>query len=148
MNLEQITAMARRHLADKDGAIFTKDDIEAFINEGINRFQSIVYFVNEPELTTLDQSPALIPAQYHYMLALFSASRCFGQDEREYKATTFMNEFEVKMEELLQKIESGEIVITDPSTGNEVTADYEEDFVTNVYFVSASDLDDEELPLG
>lgn len=146
MNLETITTNARRHLNDKEGSIFSKDDLEYFINEGLDRFRSVVYFADEVTLTTLDQSPIYIPEQYHYILSLFASSRAFGQDEREYKATQFMNEFEIKLEELIQKIESGEITVTD-SEGEEVTADYEEDYVTNVYFVSASDLDDEQSPL-
>lgn len=143
MTLEAIVAKARRHLNDEEGSIFKAVDVEDFINEGIDRFRSSIYFVNEAYLTTQEQEPVYIPQQYQHLLALFSASRLFAQDERHYQATTFMNEYEVKLEELLTKIESGEITITD-SEGTAVTADYEEDYVTNEYFVYSeiTDLDE------
>lgn len=145
MTLEKLTAIARRNLNDKDGSIFTKDDIEYYINEAIDRFKSNTFFKDEQYLEALDNEPIYIPEQYHHLLAVYSSARLFAQDERHYQSTTFMNEFEVKFEELLTKIESGEIEVTDGS-GNVVEADYEEDYVTNVYFDYSEVTDLESAP--
>ena len=145
MTLEKLTAIARRNLNDKDGSIFTKDDLEYYINEAIDRIRSHTYFRDEVNLLALVDEPISIPEQYHHLLAVYASARSFAQDERHYQATTFMNEFEVKFEELLAKIESGEITITDGS-GVAVEPDYEDDFVENVYFDYSETTDLEVVP--
>ena len=133
MTLEKLTRITRRNLNDKEGSIFTKDDIEYYINEGVDRFQSSDYFRDEIQLEELIDSPIRIPEQYQHLLAVYASARCFAQDERHYQATTFMNEFEVKFEEMMTKIQSGEIEILD-GDGNLVEPSYEDDYVENVYF--------------
>lgn len=106
---------------DFSNSIFREQDIIDFINEGIFRFKQVI-----PELKDLtslliqEQEPSLIPEEYQHLISVYSASRCFGQDERHYQATTLMNEFEVKLDELKQGIESGDIVIIDPETGEPI----------------------------
>jgi len=143
VTLDALLSKVRRNVNDQEGSIFKQVDIEDFINEAIDRFRSNVFFGDEEYLLTQTDEPVLIPKQYQHLLALYSASRLFAQDERHYQSTTFMNKFEVKFEELVTKIESGEIIILD-AEGAEVTADYEEDFVVNVYFESSTitDLDE------
>ena len=51
------------------------------------------------------------------------------QDERHYQSTVLMNEFETKLDELKQAIENGDIVITDPKTGEEFVSTNEVDYV-------------------
>lgn len=145
MTLSKLIAVVRRNVNDPDGSIFKQPDIEYYINEAIYRFQAYVYFADEQSLDTQISEPVYIPSQYHHLLAVYSSARLFAQDERHYQASTFMNEFEVKFEELITKIESGEITILD-SLGSEVTADYEDDFVTNVYFSSSEITDLEVIP--
>lgn len=129
MNRLQIVQRVRALTRDFSNSIFRENDIVDFINEGINRFKQIV-----PELDGLEElyanthTPSLIPPQYRHLLAVYSASRCFSQDERHYQATTLMNEFEVKIDELKNKIENGEVQIVDDE-GNTVTGDIPVDYV-------------------
>lgn len=103
---------------DFSNSIFREQDIIDFINEGISRFVQLV-----PQLKGLDpllvqeQEPGLIPEEYQHLLSVYSASRCFLQDERYYQSTTLMNEFETKIDELKSAIENGDIEIIDPITG-------------------------------
>ena len=95
-------------------------------------------------LLAKESSPSLIPDQYQHLLAVYAASRCFAQDERNYQATTLMNEFEVKLEEFNSRIEDGRIIITDPTTGNPVTVATIVDYVDlSAYWDDAiTDLDE------
>lgn len=143
MTLTKLLAKVRRNLNDQDGNIFKQIDIEDYINESIDRFRSEVYFVDEDYLLTGEDEPVYIPKQYQHLIALYATARLFAQDERHYQASTFMNEYEVKFEEMIQSIESGQITITD-ADGEEVTASYEEDYVVNEYFTYSeiTDLDE------
>ncbi len=115
---------------DLSNSIFREQDITAFINEGIDRFVQYV-----PELSGMTylyeniDVPKYLPTQYHHMLAVYSASRCFSQDERHYQATNMMNEFETKLEELKANIDGGNVVILDPTTGTAVAVEYATDQV-------------------
>lgn len=142
MTRAQLIARVRAYTRDFSNSIFREVDVIDFINEGIDRFKEVV-----PELANMNhlsdnvQTPLYLPNQYHILLAVYSAARCFGQDERHYQATTFMNEFETKLEELRNKIENGDIVITD-ETGKEVVVTLATDHVRNVYFANSNSLID------
>lgn len=114
MNRLQLVQRVRTLTRDFSNSIFRESDIIDFINEGIERFkQVIVELESMPTLLTNNNIPILIPKQYRHLLAVYSASRCFSQDERHYQATTLMNEFETKLEEMRIKIDGGELEITD-----------------------------------
>lgn len=129
MNRTQIVQKVRALTRDFSNSIFREQDIIDFINEGIDRCKQII-----PELRTMthlltsQQEIKLLPPQYHHLLAVYSTSRCFGQDERHYQASTHMNEFEVKMDELKTAIANGEIIIVDDS-GNAIEVDVDVDYV-------------------
>ena len=129
MNRTQIVQKVRALTRDFSNSIFREQDIIDFMNEGIDRCKQII-----PELRTMthlltsQQEIKLLPPQYHHLLAVYSTSRCFGQDERHYQASTHMNEFEVKMDELKTAIANGEIVIVDDS-GNAIEIDVDVDYV-------------------
>lgn len=114
---------------DFSNLIFREADIIDFLDEGIDRFKQVI-----PELsgltylTATTSEPSLIPVSYQHLLAVYASARCFSQDERHYQATTLMNEFEIKLEELQGKIQSGEITIVD-GTGTAVVVDIETDYV-------------------
>lgn len=121
MNRIKIVSRVRNLTRDFTNSIFRESDIIDFINEGIERFgQVIPQFVGVLPLTSSTQEPILIPERYQHLLAVYSAARCFFQDERAYQYTTLMNEFETKLNELKIDIENGEVVILDPSTGEPV----------------------------
>lgn len=115
---------------DFTNSVFREIDIIDFLNEGIDRFKQVIpQFKNVPYLLSTTSEPTLIPEAYQHLLAVYAAARCFGQDERHYQATTLMNEFEIKLEELKGLIESGQIAIVDPTTGAEITVDIPTDYV-------------------
>lgn len=129
MNRLKLIRYVRSMTRDFTEAIFREDDIVTFINEGIDRIRQVI-----PELRNLkhldsnSKEPTLIPEQYRHLLGIYATSRCSGQDERNYQATTYMNEFEVKLEELRIAIENGEINIVDEN-GEEISADTSIDYV-------------------
>ncbi len=123
--IQRVRGMTR----DFSNSIFREADIIDWINEGIERFAQVI-----PELRGLEalnsnsSTPTLIPKTYRHLLAVYSTARCFAQDERHYQASTYMNEFEVKLDELKNAIEAGDIVILDEN-GDKVTFEYNVDYV-------------------
>lgn len=134
MNRGEIARRIRSYTRDLSGSIFRTIDVNDYINEGIDRVRSRVpecagmQYVNADEV-----EPTHLPPSFHYLLSVYAASRCFGQDERHYQASTLMNEFEVKLDELIALIEEGKIVIVD-GDGNAVEDTSIEDHVRDVYF--------------
>lgn len=96
-------------------------------------------------LLTPTSEPSMLPEQYQHLLAVYAAARCFSQDERHYQATTLMNEFEVKLEEMRSLVESGQIVIVDPTTGEAIEDEYAVDYVDLRPYWGKTRLDDEEV---
>lgn len=143
MNLNDMILRIQSNTNDKSGSIFTEGDMTAYINEGIDRLASNPYLVNEAYLSSKEESPILLPRQYHHLLVLYSTSRCFAQDERNYASVSYMNEFENKFDELIKAIDAGEVVIKDAG-GVAVIPVYEDDFVVHTYFdyYAGIDLDD------
>lgn len=143
MNRNELGARTRSMLRDFTGSVFRASDVDAYINEGIDRFKQVI-----PEFEKLEYLPdgsaipIMIPSAYQHLLALYSASRCFGQDDRHYQSSTYMNEFETKLHELKTKIEGGEVVIIDPDTNLPVVMPYIEDYVRDNYFMKRNGLID------
>ena len=140
MQRTKLIQRVRSLTRDFTNSIFRETDIIDFINEAIDRFkQTIPQLKSLTYLSTPTSEPSLIPEQYQHLLAVYASSRCFGQDERHYQATTLMNEFEVKLEEMKGLIENGQLVIIDPSTGEAVTEEYAVDYVdTSAYWTNNS----------
>ena len=129
MQRSHIVARVRSLTRDFSNSIFREADIIDFINEGIDRIkQSIRELKGMTHLSTNLAIPSLLPDEYHHLLAIYATARCFGQDERHYQASTHMNEFEVKLEELRTAIENGEVIITDEN-GDEISSDLPIDYV-------------------
>ena len=129
MNRLQLIQRSRSMTRDFTNSIFREADIIDWINEGVDRFAQVIPELEGlTHLLTNTQEPTLIPKRYRHLLAIYATSRCFNQDERHYQATTYMNEFEVKLDELKQRIEAGEVVIVD-GDGNAVTTEYDMDYV-------------------
>lgn len=134
MNRAELISRVRSFTRDFSSSIFREVDVINFINESIDRLKEVVPELSDMNyLTENAHSPLYLPEQYHVLLAIYSASRCFGQDERHYQATTFMNEFETKLEELKDKIEGGDVVIVD-SSGETLAVPTITDYVRDVYF--------------
>ena len=133
MTLNDLVTRVRSYTRDTTGTLFELSDIENFINEGIDKLRQIKSLETMATLTNDEQSVDLLPPQYHYCLAVYSASRCFSQDEQHYLAQTFAEEFNGLYDLIELGIKEGTIVITD-SSGNVLNDDISLDGVTNVYF--------------
>lgn len=144
-----LVTRTRSYLRDFTGTIFREVDIGNYLNEGIDRVKQVI-----PELRGMEdiidgQSVTLMPDYMQHMLSVYAAARCFAQDENEYKSGVMSNEFEAKLAELKEDIESGKIIIVDEE-GNEVVVDeeYTIDYVEDVYYYdSYYDDDDIEDPV-
>lgn len=135
MNRVMLGDTTKSLLRDFTSTTFRKSDIEKYINEGIERCQQVIDELAGMQLLTSDTTLVThLPKQYAHLLSLYSASRCFFQDERHYQASNLMNEFEVKLQELKMKIESGKVVIVDPETGEPIISPFIEDYVVDNYF--------------
>lgn len=135
LTLNELIQKVRRYTRDTTGSLFTQEDIADFCNEGIERMkQVVVVFKDVPLLKSNSDEVIIIPEHYQHLIAVYGASRCFSQDEQQYQSATYMNEFESKLEELLQRVLSGEIVVKDVD-GNAIDiSDMAFDNVVNVYF--------------
>lgn len=146
MTLDDIIVRIRMHTNDSAGSIFTEDDIIIYINEAIDRIRSNAYFKDMSYLTLDTDVPEYLPVQYHYIIPLYATSRLFAQDERYYQGTSFMNDFEYKFEELSQAVESGDVEILDPTSGEAIDLDdvSEATYVSDIYFYDTSVDDDDD----
>lgn len=133
MDASQLIRRTRSITRDFTNAVFREIDIIDYINESIDRCKQVI-----PELRDMEYiergsvGPDYLPDEYHHLLAVYSASRCFAQDERFHQSSTLMNEFEVKLHHLKSLVDSGELIITDPE-GNAVTMSNAE-YVVDSYF--------------
>ena len=130
MTLKEIIDRVRSYTRDTTGSLFTQDDIVSFINEGIDRIRRYKYFKNMTHLTSLSDEPKYLPSEYHDLLAIYGACRCFTQDEQNYLAEQFMNEYEYKTSEMEQFINDGELIIE----GIDENSNKPFDAVKDVYF--------------
>lgn len=133
MRLVDLVLRVRAYTRDSNGALFTEEDINNFLNEGIDRLRKITELSEMKPLSLSSDEPILLPNQYHHLIAIYGASRCFTQDEQNSMAQVFMDEFEQKLSELEIGIKNGSIIIVD-SEGNQVVSDEFDDGVKNVYF--------------
>ena len=133
MTLNDLVARVRSYTRDTTGTLFELSDIENFINEGIDKLRQIKALETMATLTSDEPSVDLLPPQYHYCLAVYSASRCFSQDEQHYLAQVFAEEFNGLYDLIELGIKEGTIVIVDAS-GNVLNDNISLDGVTNVYF--------------
>jgi hypothetical protein len=135
MNRLTLIQRVRSLTRDLSNAIFREIDIIDYLNEGVDRLRQIIpEFEVMPYLDKSADEPSMLPKSYHHILAVYSASRCFGQDERHYQASTFMNEFETKLDELKTNVEIGRVKILDPVTGIPIVSEYNSTYVTENYF--------------
>ena len=119
MQLSDIMYMTRLYTRDNNSYVFSDTMIKMFVNQGIDRIKQYKVFSGMKQLVDGSDKPTHLPESYHYMLALFAASRCFDHDERHYEGTEKRNEFEQLLTELISEIQAGNLTIYD-GKGNEV----------------------------
>lgn len=137
MTRTDLIIRVRSYTRDFSNSIFREQDIILYINEGINRIKQVIPELRKmPLLNNASDKVKILPPEYHHLIAVYATARCFAQDERHYQATIHMNEFELKIDELKQNIEAGEVIITDPDTGEPIEAIYVEDYVRDNYFTT------------
>jgi hypothetical protein len=136
MNRLLLIQRVRNLTRDLSNAIFREIDIIDYINESIDRIKQVMpELIGMSHLTSNEDVPAFLPAHYHHLIAVYATSRCFGQDERHYQATNFMNEFETKIDDLKNEISNGQVVIVD-GQGKPVIVQYASNYVNDNYFAS------------
>ena len=86
--------MTRLYCRDNNSYVFTDVQIKLFLNQAIDRIKQYKVFLGMKKLVNPYDVPNLLPEEYHYMLALFAASRCYDMDERFYEGIEKRNEFE------------------------------------------------------
>jgi hypothetical protein len=146
MNRAQMVTRVRNLTRDLTNTIFRQEDILEFINEAIDRCGQIIPQLSDMVYLESDSDvPTHLPRAYHSLISIYATGRCFGQDERHYQATTFMNEFEQKMDELKVNVENGRVLIKDVN-GNVVDSMLENDFVVDDYYTKDSSYDPFDLP--
>lgn len=133
MTLNELVSRVRSYTRDTTGTLFTLSDVKNFINEGIDKLRQIKVLEGMEYLESDTDIPNYLPSQYHYSLAVYSASRCFSQDEQHYLAQTFMEEFLGLYSLIELGIKEGTIVIIG-SDGEQISSDDEFDGVVDVYF--------------
>lgn len=134
MNLTDLIKRVRIITRDLSNSIFREEDIIDFLNEGIDRCKQVVPELKDMVyLQTKTDAPLFLPSTYHSLLSVYASSRCFAQDERNYQASTYMNEFETKMEEFKERIEYGLITIVDAS-GIKIDQTLPPIYVEDTYF--------------
>lgn len=143
MNRIELVEMTRFYTRDTNSLVFTDSEIHTFLNQAIDRLKQYKIFRDMPYLIQDDQEVTVIPAHYHYMLALFSASRCYDKDERFYEGTEKRNEFESLLDELIAEVQSGNTKLSDSSGENLVDYTRYRDHVVDVYFKPRGVIEDD-----
>lgn len=147
MTRVEIQRRASNLLRDESNTIYTKNFINENINEGVDRLkQLIAEFSTLPYLLNDTDVPTLVPVQYHHLLAIYAMARCFEIDERHYEANKYMNEFEIKVDELKGLIAEGVVVIKD-ANGVTIVPSILQDFVVNVYYKDRNTTDEDSVQM-
>lgn len=133
MTLNDIVIRVRSYTRDTTGTLFSFTDVQNFANEAIDRLRQIKALEKMKYLNDSEDVPNLLPSQYHYAIAVYSASRCYTQDEQHYLAQTFSIEFEGLYALLELGIKEETIKIIDEE-GNTVFDESSFDSVKDVYF--------------
>lgn len=93
MTLQELIDMTRFYVRDSNGLMFKEEHIIIFLNQAIDRIKQtnkIFKFlrhmvpVKNADGKYID-TVVVLPQEFHYMLALFAAHRCFDNDERTSK---------------------------------------------------------------
>lgn len=110
MTVNELISKTQSYARSKTGGTFNSITILGFLNEAIDQLKSNIVFNNMPYIT-VNTAVYFVPSSYHYILALYAASRCFEMDERFFEGTQKRNEFEFKLEELISRINMGDLII-------------------------------------
>lgn len=144
MKLSLMLQRAGRLLRDESNTIYPKVFLIENINEAIDRTKQLVPEVKDMIwLEGNDDVPLYLPDIFHHLLYVYAISRCYEIDEQHYQASKYMNEYESKIQNLIEGIADGSITIKD-GTGTAVTIDVKQDFVVNSYFKDPYSMEDTE----
>jgi len=140
MNLQELRKQARVLSRDSGKYMFTDTMINGFINEGIDRLKQTIVFHDMEHLDADADEPDILPAAYHYILALYASARCMEYDERHYEAMDRRNEFETLLSQLISDIEASRVEDEEAEEETYLTNKTYADVVTDVYFCRRQDL--------
>jgi C4-type Zn-finger protein len=120
-------------MRDTAGKRFDEPTLEGFLEEAVDRVRTYSVFESMPYADDVLEV-SYLPLKYHYLLAVYASSRLFELDNDYYQAVQRMNEFEHKFSELIDLIESGEVVIKDALGNAVINTSKATDTVSDVYF--------------
>ena len=110
MNVRQMIEAVRDNARDFSGTIFNQGSIIRYINDCSDRIAQVLYELDDiPTLEGDTHVPEYLPKRYHGLYVMFATGRCFTQDGDYGQGASYMNEFELKLEELRNAIDSGEV---------------------------------------
>ena len=125
----------RRLLKDSTENVWTNSDITYFINQAIDIIKNTIpeYFTSLQRVTS---GNIIIDEAYELLIVLYSASKCFEQDEQDYKSSKLLNEFESRRIEMIDTIKESDAykTILDADSDNK-------EFVQNEYYESSTAFD-------
>jgi hypothetical protein len=127
---------------DLSNSMFRESDIVDFLNDGIDRVMQVFPPLVIPYLTGVSDIPSYLPERYHSLLSVYATSRCFAQDDRQYQAISYMNEFETKLDELKMLVDLGVVKIIDTVTNLPFAFALEMDTVVDNYFDNQEEIVD------
>ena len=145
MTLDQLRQMTHVYTRDTNSYVFPDDYIDMFLNQAIDYIRQYAMFRDIPHLRDGEDVPELIPEFYHYILALFAASRCFDVDERFYEGVEKRNEFEATFDSMLAEIHAGNLTIYDKDGNVVEDPSVYVGQVKNVYFDGGDYTDDKTI---
>lgn len=141
MKHSELIERVRDYTRDDTKSLFPSNYITSFLNEAIDRMRQIPELKNMKYLAKDEDTPILLPDEFHYLLALYSVSRCYLQDEQNYPSDVYMREFSMRYEELVRGIKNGTIVIRNES-GEIIMSSDIDDYVVDVYFKKVGDMNE------
>lgn len=145
VTLYKLREMTHIYARDTNNYVFSDIHIDMFINQAIDRLRQYKVFQGMSYLEYSDDEPILLPSQYHYLLALFAASRCFDIDERFYEGVEKRNEFESLLDDLIADIQAGNIVITDKDGNTVEDGSCYTEYVVDAYFDNKHEITTENI---
>lgn len=142
MNLTDLIHMTRVYCRDNNNHMFTDSNIKMFLNQAIDRLRQYKVFDKMSYLESNDDVVTFLPSQYHYLLALFASSRCYDTDERFYEGIEKRNEFESAFSDLINEIETNNVIISDDDGSTIDDKPNYIDYVVDKYFKVGDEEDD------
>jgi hypothetical protein len=143
MTYNELVSRTQAYARSKSSGTFSSTIIGEFLTEAIDQLRAYSTFKNMPYIVLGGAGLSYLPTEYHYILSLYAASRCFDMDERFFEGTQKRNEFESKLQELIARVNMGDILLYDENGILVTDKTNVIDYIVDEYFGSISTADTE-----